>query len=86
MAVDLDWSKAVISERKLTDYLLAIDHPEGGPKAAFFLRCGFDPSKPSELADALVEQAGAAMVSSTHMDHRDWSRRSEVYYGLSAGG
>lgn len=36
-----DADKATLDLRKITHYLLAPDHPEGGPKANFFMACGF---------------------------------------------
>lgn len=49
--------RAVIDPRKLADYLLATDHPEGGPKAVFFLAMGFSAERPAELGDALLAHA-----------------------------
>ncbi len=47
------WAGAVIDTAKLTGYLLALDHPTGGAKAALLLACGFEPSLPDVLAGAL---------------------------------
>ncbi len=35
-----DWTNAVVPERKLTSYLLALDHPEGSSKAALLRTLG----------------------------------------------
>lgn len=59
-----DWGRAVVADAKLKDYLLAPDHPEGGPKAGFFLACGFSPDDLGEFASALVEQAQGAVLAS----------------------
>ncbi len=50
-------SDAIIAPEKLSDYLLDINHPDGGPKARFFLRFGFSPDRPDILAAALVGHA-----------------------------
>jgi hypothetical protein len=44
----------VISEAKIRDYLLNVDHPDGTSKARFFINGGFSPENPSELTEALV--------------------------------
>lgn len=36
--------RAVISERKILEYLLNTDHPDGAPKAAFFAAMGYSPA------------------------------------------
>lgn len=59
-----DWSKAVVSSEKLVYYLLDLNHPEGGPKAAFFRRCGFEPTRYNDLQAALLAQAARAEVTS----------------------
>ena len=46
--------RAIIAPEKLTKYLLNPTHRIGGPKARFFMRFGFHPSRPDELADALL--------------------------------
>lgn len=45
---------AIIDDQKLTGYLLAVDHPVGRWKAAFFQRFGF---APSTLRGALLSHA-----------------------------
>jgi hypothetical protein len=48
--------RALISEEKIVEYLLNIDHPDGGPKARVLAHAGFDVSRPQELAEALKQQ------------------------------
>ena len=56
--------KAVIAEAKITEYLLALAHPAGGPKAAFFRRFGFSASAWERLRDALLDHARSARTVS----------------------
>ena len=56
--------KAIVEQNKITDYLLAFDHPEGASKAQFFTRFGFDVADWQLLATALVAQALAHEVTS----------------------
>lgn len=48
-----------IDPAKVVEYLLNLDHVEGGSKAKFFLSRGFDRSRPQEFAGALVNHATA---------------------------
>lgn len=48
---------AYIDDRKITEYLLASDHPKGRDKAAFFNSFGFKLAEWSLLRDALLEHA-----------------------------
>lgn len=57
-------SQAVVKQRKVTDYLLAFEHPEGGGKAEFFTHFGFAAELWETLADALRAHALAHPVSS----------------------
>ena len=52
-----------IAAEKITAYLLDADHPEGGPKARFFIRFGFSPSSPEILRAALLEHPAHFEVS-----------------------
>lgn len=52
-----------VEERKITDYLLSPTHPDGKPKARFFVSHGFTPQRWEELAEALREHARAYPVS-----------------------
>ena len=49
--LDLDLLR--VDTRKVRDYLLAPDHPEGGSKASFFMSLGFDRDRPWELVAEL---------------------------------
>lgn len=49
------FSEVVMEERKITEYLLNIHHPEGGTKAEFFLQHGFDLENPEEFKEKLLE-------------------------------
>ena len=46
-----------IDKKKLTQYLLNSDHPDGASKAKLFLGNGFRRSEPELLAEALVTHA-----------------------------
>lgn len=64
-SVNLPFSaNACVEQRKITDYLLAFDHPEGAAKARFFARFGFTVAQWEVLADALIIQARANPVGS----------------------
>lgn len=55
----------LIDRRKLTQYLLDLNHPRGGSKAKFFVKHGFAPDDPQALADALLRHptaSGAALT------------------------
>lgn len=54
---------AVIEERKVLGYLLAVDHPEGASKAAFFKAHGFQRGDWQMLAEALRDHARRNAVS-----------------------
>lgn len=56
---------AVIDEWKITRYLLATDHPVGGPKAAFFRQFGYRPAAWTELRDALHAHVSSGELVST---------------------
>lgn len=43
-----------IDPRKVSDYLLNLRHPDGGPKAAFLIRFGFGPDNLQALIEALL--------------------------------
>lgn len=46
-----------IEHSKISNYLLNLNHPKGGPKARFWLAFGFDPSNPGVMAQALASHA-----------------------------
>ena len=53
----LPFTSLHIRRSKLTHYLLDPGHPDGGPKAVYFLGFGFRRDRPEPLADALLEHA-----------------------------
>ena len=55
-------AEAFVPPEKLTDYLLALNHPVGGPKARFFRAHGFDETNTPELASGLLAIARVAEV------------------------
>jgi len=48
--------QALIAIEKLVDYLLNVDHPDGGTKARVFAHAGFSVERPEEFEQALREQ------------------------------
>lgn len=56
---------ARVERSKITDYLLAFDHPEGAGKAEFFASFGFSVAQWEVLADALLIHARTHPVSSS---------------------
>lgn len=54
--------RVIVPERKVVDYLLNVDHPEGRGKAAFFRRFGFSPTAWEHLAEALIGHAANEVV------------------------
>ncbi|HEX3883347.1 MAG TPA: hypothetical protein VHW66_11870 [Stellaceae bacterium] len=60
---------AVIDAWKITRYLLAINHPVGGPKAYFFRQAGYRLASWTELRDTLHGHASSAdLVSVRKME------------------
>ena len=55
---------AEIDRRKITDYLLSINHPAGRAKAAFFYQFGFLAAAWRNFRDALVQHACSATTVS----------------------
>lgn len=49
-------SCAFVEQRKITEYLLNLDHEQGASKARFFLARGFSLAAWTALCDALVAQ------------------------------
>ncbi len=45
---------AFVEDAKLRDYLLDVNHKDGGPKAVVFVGHGFHPERPEELRQALL--------------------------------
>ena len=58
-----DLSKGEVPKPKITEYLLRLDHPEGGSKAKFFLERGFTEGHWKQFAEAIRKQAGEKAVS-----------------------
>ena len=54
---EFDARNARIDDAKIGGYLLDVSHPVGGSKARFFIRFGFAPDRPEELANALRSHA-----------------------------
>ncbi len=48
--------RAIISREKIVEYLLNLDHPDGGSKAELLARAGFAANRPEELEQALRAQ------------------------------
>lgn len=48
---------AIIDRRKITGYLLDVRHPDGGPKAVFLMRFGFNLDNVDELIAAILAHA-----------------------------
>jgi hypothetical protein len=48
--------RAIISREKIVQYLLNVDHPDGGSKAALLVRAGFSTDRPEELEQVLRNQ------------------------------
>lgn len=44
----------VIEDSKITEYLLNVNHPEGGTKAAYFIQHGFNPEQPKVMKQFLL--------------------------------
>ena len=49
-----DCIRAVISEEKVRDYLLNLEHPDGGSKAVWFYSLGYVRAQWQQLADDLL--------------------------------
>ncbi len=60
---------AFVPPEKLTDYLLALAHPVGGPKARFFRVHGFDETNMAELEAGLLAIARSADAEGTESPH-----------------
>ena len=46
-----------VETRKIADYLLNLDHPDGGPKARYLLGRGFTQTAPDRLRVAIEDAA-----------------------------
>ena len=48
--------RAIVSREKIVQYLLNLDHPDGGSRAAVLAHAGFSAERPEELEHALRTQ------------------------------
>jgi hypothetical protein len=62
---NLDFAK--IPERKISGYLLAVDHPTVRAKARLFIGLGFRSDQPSRLRTALLQHAADNEVGSIQL-------------------
>lgn len=58
-----NYEKAVVSETKITGYLLSIKHREGRSKAEFFTQLGFTADAWEELVSALLRHVAENEVA-----------------------
>lgn len=58
-----------VSERKVRDYLLNIDHRDGGPKARFFLARGFSDREWQRLRQALLDHPVHNPIAAQEQTH-----------------
>jgi hypothetical protein len=76
----MDYLQAIdsahVAEAKVLDYLLALDHPVGGPKARFFLNRGFNREEWAAFAAALLSHARANRIANSRTD--TWGTRYTV--------
>ena len=68
--------QAIISEHKITEYLLSVSHPYGRHKAAFFMSFGFSTESWRLMASSLLAHAGEYDV--TDMDDTEFGTRYTV--------
>lgn len=54
--------QATVEDRKIKEYLLNQNHPDGGSKAKFFLLRGFAPEEPEKLREVLLQHARTGQV------------------------
>lgn len=52
-----NYEQAIISRKKITQYLLSLTHPDGKSKAKFFLRFGFTEDAWEIMATASINHA-----------------------------
>lgn len=71
---------ALVPERKITAYLLRLDHPEGGSKAAFLERFGFVPERWEVLETELLRHAREGEV--VHEERTPYGVKYEVECAL----
>ncbi|MEL6060922.1 MULTISPECIES: DUF6883 domain-containing protein [unclassified Methylobacterium] len=66
----------IVPPAKLTDYLLRLDHPVGGSKAAFFQALGFSDSHLDVITAALIAHPDHNPVAEIERDR--WGTRCVV--------
>lgn len=67
---------AVVEEKKIVEYLLNLAHPDGGPKAKFFLARGFSAPAWKTMRDSLTAQGRDNRV--TKVTRMQWGTRYQV--------
>ena len=75
-------AEAYASLRKVTAYLLATDHPVGGPKARYFVSRGYILEDPRRFEDAVKDLACSGTVTKTESSR--WGTKYVVEGELSA--
>jgi hypothetical protein len=68
--------RALVEERKVIEYLLNVDHPEGGSKAKFFIAQGFALRDQSKLRASLIIQGRVNAITRTV--ETEWGARYTV--------
>jgi hypothetical protein len=58
-----NFTAAVVPDRKISGYLLSLDHPAGAAKAKFFYGLGFTREQPERLRQALLQHASLEVSS-----------------------
>lgn len=58
----------IVEEQKVTDYLLALDHAVGGPKAKYFRNRGFTSEAWLAMADALRQHGATQPITKTSIN------------------
>lgn len=66
----------IVPSAKLTDYLLRLDHPVGGSKAAFFQAFGFSAAHLDIITAALIAHPDHNPVA--EMEHGRWGTKYVV--------
>jgi filamentous hemagglutinin len=56
----------LVPGEKVSEYLLNVEHPDGGGKAKFFIAHGFEAGTPGTLASAIHAHADLNDISETH--------------------
>lgn len=55
----------IVEQTKVVGYLLALDHPEGGAKAKYFLKRGFTHESWEAMAEALKQHGRTQSITET---------------------